>query len=439
MRNLIILGAAGRDFHDFNVHWRRREDVRVVAFTANQIPDIQGRTYPAELCGPKYPRGIPIYAEAELPRLIGELRADLCTLAYSDLAHEEVMHKAALCNAAGAEFTLLSPLRTMLPASKPVVAVCAVRTGCGKSQTSRFVAAELKKLGLRVAVVRHPMPYGDLRLQICQRFADVSDLDTHACTIEEREEYEPHLRAGNVVFAGIDYERILEQATREADVILWDGGNNDTPFVRPSLHIVVADPHRPGHELRYYPGETNLRMADVLVINKVCTARPQDVAFVQQSAQRVNPRAEIVLAESPVVVAEGERLRGKRVLVIEDGPTVTHGEMPFGAGMVAARRFGGTPIDPRPYAVGGIRETFEHYPHLTQVLPAMGYGRRQIRELQETIERAECDLVLIGTPIDLTRVLTINKPALRAAYELVEREPGRLAARIAAAVRAQGA
>lgn len=426
-QRMIILGAAGRDFHDFNVYWKHRSDCEVVCFTAAQIPDIHGRVYPAELCGPRYPQGIPIYGEAELPELIRRYDVRLCALAYSDLAHEEVMHKAAIVNACGADFVLLGWRATMLESRKPVIAVCAVRTGCGKSQTSRAVVGILKSLGQRVAAVRHPMPYGDLRAQVCQRFASLEDLDRQHCTIEEREEYEPHVRAGNVVYAGIDYERILAEAERDADVILWDGGNNDMPFFRPQLTICVVDPHRAGHELRYYPGETNLRMADVVVINKMNTAAPEAIAAVRSNVAAANPRAAIVECDSPVALSEPERVRGQRVLIVEDGPTVTHGEMPYGAGHIAAQRFGAAAIvDPRPYAVGSIRTTFEQYPHLTEVLPAMGYGQRQIRELEQTINAADCDLVIIGTPIDLRRILNVNKPSIRVTYELEERSPGQL-------------
>jgi predicted GTPase len=418
-RRLIILGAAGRDFHDFNVHWRDDPAHEVVAFTANQIPDIAGRVYPAELAGPRYPEGIRIHPEERLPELIRELRADVCTLAYSDLAHIEVMHKASLVLSCGADFVLLGPGSTMLTSRRPVVAVCAVRTGCGKSQTSRAVAAALRKLDYRVAAVRHPMPYGDLSRQACQRFATLDDLDRHECTIEEREEYEPHIRAGNLVFAGIDYARILSEAEIEADVILWDGGNNDMPFFRPDLLICVADPHRPGHEVAYYPGETNLRMADVVVVNKIGSATPEGIDTVLRNIAAVNPRAVVIKADSPVSVDDPARIRGQRVLAVEDGPTVTHGEMPYGAASLAARRFGAAAlVDPRPFAVGSLVETLEKYPHCRDVLPAMGYGARQIHELEQTIDRADCDLVLIGTPIDLGRVLRISKPALRVSYEL---------------------
>ena len=418
---VIIMGAAGRDFHDFNVFWKRDPSVDVVAFTAAQIPDIDGRVYPPRLAGPKYPHGIPIHPESELESLIAQYGVRLVALAYSDLPHEYVMHQACRVQAAGADFRLLAPDVTMLKSHKPVIAVCAVRTGCGKSQTTRRVAEILRDMGKRVAVVRHPMPYGDLTRQICQRFADPTDLDLHHCTIEEREEYEPHIAAGNTVFAGIDYAAILAQAEDEADVILWDGGNNDTPFLKPDLHIVVADPHRAGHELRYYPGELNLRMADVVVINKVDTAARADVELVEANTRQVNPRAVVLRAASPCTVDDPDRIRGKRVLVIEDGPTLTHGDMRFGAGHVVASRYGAAEIvDPRPFAVGSIRDVFQQYDHLTNVLPAMGYGARQVADLQATVEKVPCDLVLIGTPIDLGRLLNIRQPHLRVVYELAE-------------------
>jgi len=418
---VIILGAAGRDFHDFNVHYRGNPAYRVVAFTATQIPDIEGRTYPPELAGPGYPEGIPIYPESDLPRLIRELHVTEVCMSYSDLPHLQVMHKAALANAAGANFVMLSPAATMLPSKKPVIAVCAVRTGCGKSQTTRRVNQILKGLGKKTATVRHPMPYGDLRKQEVQRFGSYEDLAKHECTIEEREEYEPHLANGNVVFAGVDYGKILAAAEQEADVILWDGGNNDGSFYKPDLYITVVDPHRPGHEVTYYPGETNLRLADVIVINKVDTADPEDVKVVEANIARVNPAAVVIRADSPVSVDDPDAVEGKRVLVVEDGPTVTHGEMPYGAGHVAADKFGAAEIiDPRPFAVGSIRKTFEKYTHLHDVLPAMGYGAKQVAELEETINASDCDLVLIGTPIDLGRVLKIKKPHLRVRYELDE-------------------
>ena len=425
VRRVIIMGAAGRDFHDFNVYWRERGDCEVVAFTATQIPNISGRVYPAQLSGPRYPDGIPIHAEEDLAGLIRDQRIDTVAMAYSDISHEEVMHKAALVNAAGADFTMLGYQATMLESSKPVIAICAVRTGCGKSQTTRYVAEVLKELGKKVAAIRHPMPYGDLTRQICQRFAELEDLDRHDCTIEEREEYEPHIVAGNLCFAGIDYAEILKAAEAEADVILWDGGNNDMSFYRPDLMITVADPHRAGHERRYYPGETNLRMADVVVINKVGTAPVSGVETVLASIRELNPDAEVIHCNSPVTVEGGDRVSGKRVLVVEDGPTLTHGNMRYGAGHVAARKLGAAElVDPRPFAVGSIRETLARYDHLDEVLPAMGYGSRQIAELQETINASDAELVLIGTPIDLSRMLELNKPALRVRYHLEEVEPG---------------
>ena len=418
----IILGAAGRDFHDFNTRFRHDPSRRVVAFTAAQIPDIDGRSYPPELAGPSYPDGIPIHDESELEELIASHGVRECCLSYSDLPHVEVMHKAARINAAGADFRLFAPHSTMLRSSKPVIAVCAVRTGCGKSQTSRRVNEVLRELGQKTATVRHPMPYGDLLRQVCQRFASYADLDAQHCTIEEREEYEPHLAMGNLVFAGVDYEKILRAAEAEADVILWDGGNNDLPFFRPSLFIVLADPHRPGHEVSYYPGETNARMADVVLINKIDTAAPDAVDTVEGNIRRINPRATILRAASPVTVDDPAAIRGKRVLVVEDGPTLTHGEMTFGAAHVAARRYGAAAIvDPRPHAVGSIRETFARYPHLNDVLPAMGYGARQVSELEQTISAVDCDLVLVGTPIDLERLVKIAKPSMRVRYELDER------------------
>jgi len=432
-RRVIIMGAAGRDFHDFNVYWRDNPTVEVVAFTAAQIPDIDGRVYPPALAGPRYPQGIPIYAEDQITDLIRQHNVGLVALAYSDLPHEVVMHKGALVNAAGADFCMLGHRQTMLRSSKPVIAVCAVRTGCGKSQTSRAVVRLLKKAGKKVAAVRHPMPYGDLTKQICQRFATLADLDAHECTIEEREEYEPHIEAGNLVFAGVDYEKILRAAEAEADVVLWDGGNNDMPFYKPDLFITVVDPHRPGHELRYYPGETNLRMADVIVVNKVNTASKKDVATVLANIKTANPRARVIMADSPVFVSEPKQIKGKKVLVVEDGPTLTHGEMKYGAGHIAAKKFGAKKlVDPRPYAVGSIKKTFAKYTHVTEVLPAMGYGQKQMKELERTINAVPCDLVLIGTPIDLGRMLKINKPSLRVTYELEERTPGKLAAAVKA-------
>ena len=417
--DVVIIGAAGRDFHDFNVYFKNNPRYRVVAFTAAQIPDIDGRVYPPELSGDRYPEGIPIHPEADLTKLIAEHDVRECSMAYSDLPHEQVMHKAALVNAAGADFRLLGSASTMLESTKPVIAVGAVRTGCGKSQTSRALNQIFKELGKRVATIRHPMPYGDLRRQICQRFAEFDDLAKHECTIEEREEYEPHLAMGNLVFAGVDYERILREAEKEADVILWDGGNNDLPFYKPNLLLVVADPHRPGHEVRYYPGETNARMADIVVINKVQTARPEDVDTVEANIRRINPGAQIIRANSPVTVEDAAAVRGKRVLVVEDGPTLTHGEMKYGAAHVAAREAGAAEIiDPRPFAIGSLKKTFEQYDHLDQILPAMGYGEQQMADLQASINATDADLVLIGTPIDLGRLLKLEKPSQRVRYEL---------------------
>jgi len=418
---ILIMGAAGRDFHNFNVFYRDNPDVEVVAFTATQIPNIEGRLYPPELAGARYPQGIPIYPESDLVKLIHEKQVDQVVFAYSDVPHEYVMHKASQVLAAGADFALLGTRHTQLKSSKPVVAVCAVRTGSGKSQTTRRVSKILRQMGYRVAAIRHPMPYGDLVKQTVQRFADYSDLDKHQCTIEEREEYEPHLDNGLIVYAGVDYERILRQAEQEVDIILWDGGNNDLPFYKPDLHIVVADPHRPGHERSYHPGEANARAADVFVINKVDTANPQAVIQVRNSLRELNPNAIVIEAASPLFVDDPAAIRGKRVLVIEDGPTLTHGEMAYGAGWVAAQRFGAAEIvDPRPYAVGSIKATFEKYPTTGAVLPAMGYGEEQTRELEETIQRADVDLVLVGTPIDLSRVLHLDKPYQRVRYELQE-------------------
>jgi predicted GTPase len=422
MRSVLIAGAAGRDFHNFNVAFRGRDDVRVVAFTATQIPDIEGRVYPAELAGEGYPDGIPIRAEEELADLIRREEVDDVVFAYSDVTHEHVMHIGSIALAAGADFRLMGPRSTELRSSKPVVAICAVRTGSGKSQTTRHVAAVLRGAGKRVAVLRHPMPYGDLTKQAVQRFERYEDLDAADATIEEREEYEPHIAEGNIVFAGIDYAAILERAEQEADVVLWDGGNNDTPFIHPNLHLVVVDPHRPGHELRYHPGETNLRMADACVVNKIDTAPEEGVEAVMTSILAVNPDAAVVRAASPFEVEQDtHQIAGKRVLAIEDGPTLTHGEMTYGAAVLAAKAGGASElVDPRPFAVGSIKDTFAKYPHMTQLLPAMGYGRKQMEELRETIARSDAELVLIGTPIDLRRVIELDKPALRVTYRLQE-------------------
>jgi len=416
---VVIMGAAGRDFHNFNVYFRNNSIYEVVAFTATQIPGIEGRTYPSELAGPDYPDGIPIYPEQELPILIKERDIDQVIFAYSDVSHEYVMHKASIILASGADFRLMGPKTTMLKAKVPVVSVCAVRTGSGKSQTSRQVAKILKSKGLRVVVIRHPMPYGDLRKQIWERFASYEDLDRYECTIEEREEYEPHIDNGIIVYAGVDYGKILEKAEKEADIIVWDGGNNDLPFYKPDLHIVVADPHRAGHEVSYYPGEANLRMANVVIINKVDTADPQNVKQVKENIKMLNSKAIILDAASPITADKPELIKGKPVLVIEDGPTLTHGNMPYGAGTLMAQKLGAKEIvDPKPYAVGSIKETYKKYTHLGTILPAIGYGEKQIAELKETIERTPCDVVVIGTPIDLRRVMTINKPTVRVKYEL---------------------
>jgi len=418
---VIIMGAAGRDFHNFNVFYRNNPQYEVVAFTATQIPGIEKRGYPPELAGPNYPKGIPIYPEDELPKIIKQFGVEEVVFAYSDVSHEYVMHRASVALANGPDFRLMGPSTTMVKSKVPVVSVCAVRTGSGKSQTSRKVARILKKLGFKVVVIRHPMPYGDLTKQVCQRFASYEDLDKYDCTIEEREEYEPHIDNGIIVYAGVDYEKILREAEKEAEIIVWDGGNNDIPFYHTDMHIVVADSHRPGHELTYHPGETNLRMADVVIINKVDTADPTNVAAVRKNARTVNPGATIIEAASPITVDNPKLINGKKVLVVEDGPTLTHGNMAYGAGMIAAERLGaGEMIDPRRYAVGSIVKTFEKYPHLGALLPAVGYGKEQVRELEETINATPCDVVLIGTPIDLRRVLQLNKPAVRAKYELQE-------------------
>jgi predicted GTPase len=415
------MGAAGRDFHNFNVFFRGNPAHVVVAFTAAQIPNIERRTYPPLLAGSDYRAGIPIYPEADLERLIRDHQVEQVVFAYSDLSHEDVMHRASVVLAAGADFCLLGPRHTQLRSSKPVVSVCAVRTGAGKSQTTRRVARGLRELGYRVVAVRHPMPYGDLAGQAVQRFAAYEDLDKHACTVEEREEYEPLLEDGGIVYAGVDYERILRRAEQEADVLLWDGGNNDLPFYVPDLHIVVADPHRPGHEKTYHPGEANARAADVFVINKVDTAPAENVIAVRENLRALNPRAVVIEAASPIRVADPKAVCGKRVLVVEDGPTLTHGGMGYGAGWLAARRSGAAAIvDPRPYAVGSLRETYRQFPGIGPVLPAMGYGRQMMHELEQTINNAEADLVIVGTPIDLGRFLTINKPVQRARYELQE-------------------
>jgi len=423
-KKVIILGAAGRDFHDFNAVFRSDPSYSVVAFTATQIPYIAERKYPPELSGKLYPKGIPIFEEKELPELIRKYKVDECVFSYSDVSHEEVMHKASIVLANGARFSLLGPRENMLKSKKPVISVCAVRTGSGKSQVSRFVRNTLAEMGKKVVVVRHPMPYGDLRKQICQRFATFQDLIDQNCTIEEREEYEPHIRKGAIVYAGVDYEKILRKAEKEADIIIWDGGNNDYPFFRPDLHIVVLDPLRAGHELKYHPGETNFRMADVLVINKIDTAEAKNVKTILENIKKINPAAKVIKAHSKITADKPENIRGKKVLIIEDGPTVTHGEMPFGAGYVAAKQHKAKSItDPREFAKGSLAKIFKKFPHLKRVLPAMGYRKEQIEELQKTINSADCDTVIIGTPIDLTKIMHIDKNVARITYELKELPP----------------
>ncbi len=423
-KNVIIIGAAGRDFHNFNTYFRGNESFNVVAFTAAQIPDIDGRKYPAELAGDLYPDGIPIYAEEDLARLIKELKADDCVFSYSDVPYHKVMAVSAIVNAAGANFVLLGPKDTMIKSTKPVIAVGAVRTGCGKSQTSRKVIEYLMAKGLKVVAIRHPMPYGDLVAQKVQRFATVEDLHKHKCTIEEMEEYEPHVVRGNVIYAGVDYEAILRAAEQDpdgCDVILWDGGNNDFPFYKPDLNMTVVDPHRPGHELSYYPGEVTLRMADVAIINKMDSASPEGIQTVRENIEKVAPHAIVVDGASPIKVDDPEVIKGRKVLVVEDGPTLTHGEMKIGAGTVAARKFGAAKlVDPRPFTVGKLTETFEIYPNIGVLLPAMGYSDQQLKDLEKTIDRTECDAVVIGTPIDLNRVIRISKPNTRVYYDLQE-------------------
>ena len=417
----LIMGAAGRDFHNFNTFYRNNDQYDVAAFTATQIPNIEGRVYPAELAGDLYPNGIPIYDESELLNLISEHNIEEVVFSYSDLSHVDVMHKGAIVNAAGADFKMMGMARTAVKSTKPVIGICAIRTGCGKSQTTRRVAEILKGAGKKVAVIRHPMPYGDLAVQAVQRFAALDDLVKHKCTIEEMEEYEPHIDSGTIVYAGIDYEAIVRKAEKEADIILWDGGNNDLPFYQTDLLIGVADPHRVGHEETYYPGETNLRMADVVVINKNDSATAENVEKLKQIINRVNPSASIVDAESPITVEDSTIISGKKVLVVEDGPTLTHGEMKFGAGVVAAEKFGASElIDPRKYTVGKLSETFNHYPNIGTLLPAMGYGDEQIKDLETTINNTECQGVIIGTPIDLRRIINIKHPCTRVSYDLQE-------------------
>ncbi|HOP57825.1 MAG TPA: cyclic 2,3-diphosphoglycerate synthase [Bacteroidales bacterium] len=423
-KNIIIIGAAGRDFHNFNTFFRDNEDYSVKAFTAAQIPDIDGRKYPEELAGKLYPEGIPIYSEQRLPELIKEFSIDDCIFSYSDVPYEKVMAVSAIVNASGANFVLLGPSATMLSSSKPVIAVGAVRTGCGKSQTSRRIIELLMEKGLKVVAIRHPMPYGNLIEQKVQRFAVLDDLEKHKCTIEEMEEYEPHVVRGNVIYAGVDYEAILRAAEEDpagCDVIVWDGGNNDFPFYKPDLMVTVTDPHRAGHELRYYPGEVTFRMADVVIINKIDSADPQSINIIRQSIEKVNPKAIVIDAASPIRVDNPSLIRGKRVLVVEDGPTLTHGEMKIGAGTVAAHRFGASEIvDPRPFTVGKLSETFRLYPGIGTLLPAMGYGSQQLADLEKTINNTECDTVIIATPIDLNRIIKIRKPNTRVYYDLQE-------------------
>ncbi|UCG60882.1 MAG: GTPase [Candidatus Zixiibacteriota bacterium] len=420
-KKIIIMGAAGRDFHNFNTLYRNNKDVQVVAFTATQIPDIEGRKYPAALAGKLYPRGIPIYEEANLLDLIKKHGIDEVVFSYSDVPYQYVMEKAAYIMSAGARFAVEGGQPTMIKSRKPVVAVCAVRTGCGKSQTTRRVAEILQSLGKKVVAIRHPMPYGNLAKQACQRFATLADMDKHKCTIEEREEYEPHITRGIVVYAGVDYEKILREAEKEADVILWDGGNNDMPFYKPDLLITIVDPHRPGHELSYYPGQNNLLMADAVVINKIDSADADGVAEVRENIAAYNPAAIVIDAASPIEVAHPKKIRGKKVLVVEDGPTLTHGEMPYGAGVVAAQKYGAAElVDPRPYTVKSITATYEKYPEIGILLPAMGYGAQQVKDLETTINRTKCDLVIVATPIDLTRIINIKKPSVRVYYNLQE-------------------
>ncbi len=421
-KRVLILGAAGRDFHNFNVVFKDDPGYRVVGFTATQIPSVEGRTYPAELAGQQYPGGIKIYPESELPRLISGLEVDLCVFSYSDVSFQTVMTRGSEVLAAGASFMLLGPHETMIQSRRPVISVCAVRTGAGKSATTRRVVAIVKNAGHKPVVIRHPMPYGNLALQACQRFATYDDLDRQNCTVEEREEYEPHIDTGTVVYAGVDYEKVLRAAEQEADVIIWDGGNNDFPFVRPDASIVLVDPHRPGHELTYHPGQVNVRMADIIMINKIDTADPAAIEETRRNVRSLNPGATIVLSEMPVTAERPDLIEGKRVLAIEDGPTVTHGEMAYGAGIIAARKYGASEIvDPRPPAVGSIREAYRKYPHMTNVLPALGYTPLQLGELLETIRAVECDTVLVATPVDLSRLLDLGPSAVRVKYEIAEK------------------
>jgi predicted GTPase len=420
-KKIVIMGAAGRDFHNFNCLYRGDKNYEVVAFTATQIPDIEGRKYTAKLAGKLYPRGIPIYAEEQLAMLIAKHKIDEVVFSYSDVSYNYVMSKAAVVNACGASFALAGGIPTMLKCDKPVISICAVRTGSGKSQTTRRVCEVLKEMGLKAAVVRHPMPYGDLSKQIWQRFEKLSDLDKHKCTIEEREEYEPHIMRGQVVYAGVDYGIILEKAAAESDIVVWDGGNNDMSFFQSDLYITVVDPHRPGHERSYYPGETNVLLADVVVINKVATASLEGIQTVRESVRMLNPEAIVIEAASPIAVDDPDLIKGKKVLVVEDGPTLTHGEMAYGAGVVAAKKYGAAElVDPRPYTVASITATYKKYPRIGTLLPAMGYGDKQIKDLEKTINATKCDTVVIGTPIDLAKIIKINKPTVRVKYDLQE-------------------
>ena len=427
-KRVLILGAAGRDFHNFNTCYRDNPAYKIVAFTATQIPDIAGRKYPAELAGKLYPAGIPIYDESETANIIRRENVDECVFSYSDVTHEYVMHLGSICMAAGADFKLMGCNGTMIKSTKPVIAITAVRTGAGKSQTTRYISGILKESGRKVVAIRHPMPYGDLIKQTCQRFATYADLDLHKCTIEEREEYEPHIKNGFIIYAGVDYEKIIRQAETEADVILWDGGNNDMPFYKCDIHFVIADPHRPGHELTYYPGETNFRRADVIIINKCDSAKEENIKSIEENAARYNPKALVIRANSPVTTEKPEMVKGKKVLVIEDGPTLTHGSMTYGAGVIAARNGGAAEIvDPAPYAVASIAATYKKYPNAKGILPAMGYGDKQIKDLEATIDATPCDVVLSATPIDITRVLKVSKPMVRVSYDLAETKSGQLA------------
>ncbi|MDR2697741.1 MAG: cyclic 2,3-diphosphoglycerate synthase [Holophagales bacterium] len=427
-KRVLILGAAGRDFHNFNTYYRDNPAYRVVAFTATQIPDIAGRKYPVELAGKLYPNGIPIYEELEAADIIKRENINECVFSYSDVTYDYVMRLASVCMAAGADFKLMGCDSTMIKSTKPVIAITAVRTGSGKSQTTRYISRILKEMGKKVVAIRHPMPYGDLAAQACQRFETYADLDLHKCTIEEREEYEPHIDNGFIIYSGVDYEQILRQAEKEADVILWDGGNNDLPFYKCDMHIVIADPHRPGHEMSYYPSETNFRLADLIIINKCDSAKEENIKSIEENAAKYNPKAAVIRANSPVTIEKPEMVKGKKVLIIEDGPTLTHGSMSYGAGVVAARNGGvGEIVDPTPYAVASIAATYKKYPNASGILPAMGYGDKQIKDLEATINATPCDVVLSATPIDITRVLKVNKPMVRASYELAEIKNGQIA------------